>query len=131
MAAMVAPHFEALSSWAGQGGFGGNLTVVDKVPAEMLHLVDPHWYQFPPMNPLVNSTEMAVFGCRSKFKQFFSVMIFLFFVHSGTQFWASLWFCWALSQPSVMAASFLYSQRPKASVPHPTFSLSIWHSLIS
>lgn len=31
---------------------GGNLTVVDKVPQEMLYLVDAHWYQFPPMNPL-------------------------------------------------------------------------------
>ncbi|XP_072937592.1 opsin-1-like [Epargyreus clarus] len=29
-----------------------NETVVDKVLPEMLHLVDPHWYQFPPMNPL-------------------------------------------------------------------------------
>lgn len=29
-----------------------NLTVVDKVPASMLHMVDAHWYQFPPMNPL-------------------------------------------------------------------------------
>lgn len=33
------------------GGFG-NQTVVDKVLPEMLHMVDPHWYQFPPMNPL-------------------------------------------------------------------------------
>ncbi|ETN64002.1 opsin-1 [Anopheles darlingi] len=32
-----------------------NLTVVDKVPPEILHLVDPHWYQFPPMNPLWHS----------------------------------------------------------------------------
>jgi r-opsin len=30
----------------------GNLTVVDKVPFEMLELVDDHWYQFSPMNPL-------------------------------------------------------------------------------
>ncbi|KAF4529148.1 Long wavelength sensitive opsin 5 [Ephemera danica] len=29
-----------------------NYTVVDKVPADMLHLVDVHWQQFPPMNPL-------------------------------------------------------------------------------
>nr|BAQ54700.1 opsin, long-wavelength sensitive type [Sympetrum frequens] len=29
-----------------------NQTVVDMVPAEMLPWVDPHWYQFPPMNPL-------------------------------------------------------------------------------
>nr|APY20628.1 long wavelength sensitive opsin [Metrius contractus] len=31
---------------------GGNLTVVDKVPPDILHMVDAHWYQFPPMNPL-------------------------------------------------------------------------------
>lgn len=34
---------------------GGNLTVVDKVPLEMRFLVDSHWYQFPPMNPLWHS----------------------------------------------------------------------------
>lgn len=33
----------------------GNLTVVDKVPEEMRYLVDAHWYQFPPMNPLWHS----------------------------------------------------------------------------
>lgn len=33
------------------GGFG-NQTVVDRVLPEMLYMVDPHWYQFPPMNPL-------------------------------------------------------------------------------
>ncbi|XP_019559207.3 opsin-1-like [Aedes albopictus] len=32
-----------------------NLTVVDRVPADMLHMVDAHWYQFPPMNPLWHS----------------------------------------------------------------------------
>jgi len=30
----------------------GNYTVVDRVPEDILHMVDPHWYQFPPMNPL-------------------------------------------------------------------------------
>jgi len=30
----------------------GNYTVVDAAPKDMLDLVDPHWYQFPPMNPL-------------------------------------------------------------------------------
>jgi hypothetical protein len=30
----------------------GNFTVIDSVPEEMRYLVDPHWYQFPPMNPL-------------------------------------------------------------------------------
>ncbi|XP_046836016.1 rhodopsin-like [Vespa crabro] len=29
-----------------------NQTVADKVLPEMLHLIDPHWYQFPPMDPL-------------------------------------------------------------------------------
>ncbi|XP_014472264.1 PREDICTED: rhodopsin-like [Dinoponera quadriceps] len=29
-----------------------NQTVVDKVPPDMLHLVDPHWYHFPPLDPM-------------------------------------------------------------------------------
>ncbi|KAG5668274.1 hypothetical protein PVAND_016221 [Polypedilum vanderplanki] len=36
-------------------GIMGNMTVADKVPQDMLHLVDAHWYQFPPMNPLWHS----------------------------------------------------------------------------
>nr|APY20599.1 long wavelength sensitive opsin [Dastarcus helophoroides] len=40
-------------SWAAQrGGYGGNMTVVDKVLPDMLHMVDAYWYQYPPMNPL-------------------------------------------------------------------------------
>nr|QWV42659.1 long wavelength sensitive opsin 3 [Eulasia bombylius] len=34
------------------GGFRGNLTVVDLVPPDMLHMVDNHWYQYPPMDPM-------------------------------------------------------------------------------
>nr|QWV42653.1 long wavelength sensitive opsin 2 [Byturus ochraceus] len=51
MSVMVGPSFAA---WGAQhpGGFGGNITVVDKVPPDMLHLVGPHWYQFPPLDPL-------------------------------------------------------------------------------
>lgn len=51
MSVLGEPSF---ASWAAQrsGGFGGNLTVVDKVPTDMLHMVDAYWYQFPPMNPL-------------------------------------------------------------------------------
>jgi len=30
----------------------GNYTVVDAAPKDLLYLVHPHWYQFPPMNPL-------------------------------------------------------------------------------
>jgi len=43
----------------------GNMTVVDKVPTDMLDLIDPHWYQFPPMNPLWHSIlgfAMFIFG---------------------------------------------------------------------
>ncbi|CAG0917550.1 unnamed protein product [Notodromas monacha] len=32
----------------------GNGSIVDRVPADLLHLIDPFWYQFPPMNPAVN-----------------------------------------------------------------------------
>lgn len=42
----------AAYTWTAHGGGFGNQTVVDKVPPEMLHLVDVHWYQFPPINPL-------------------------------------------------------------------------------
>jgi len=52
MAAFVEPHYSAL--WQSQSGHG-NMTVVDKVPPEMMYLVDAHWYQFPPMNPLWHS----------------------------------------------------------------------------
>ncbi|KAJ0181192.1 hypothetical protein K1T71_003277 [Dendrolimus kikuchii] len=48
------PGVAALQAWGGQvAAYGAaNQTVVDKVPQDMLHMVDPHWYQFPPMNPL-------------------------------------------------------------------------------
>nr|QWV42671.1 long wavelength sensitive opsin 2 [Nedyus quadrimaculatus] len=51
MSVMGEPIF---ATWAAQRatGFGGNLTVVDKVPPEMLHMVDTYWYQFAPLNPL-------------------------------------------------------------------------------
>ncbi|XP_065335711.1 rhodopsin-like [Cloeon dipterum] len=44
--AMSGPVFEAYRSGV------TNLTVVDMVLPDMLHMVDPHWYKFPPMNPL-------------------------------------------------------------------------------
>lgn len=42
----------AAYTWTAAGGGFGNQTVVDKVLPEMLHMVDVHWYQFPPINPL-------------------------------------------------------------------------------
>ncbi|ETN59673.1 rhodopsin [Anopheles darlingi] len=50
MAAFAEPHFSAWTQTV-----VSNVTVVDKVPPEMLHMVDAHWYQFPPMNPLWHS----------------------------------------------------------------------------
>nr|APY20616.1 long wavelength sensitive opsin [Lepicerus sp. CRS-2017] len=41
--------------WASGAHGMSNMTVVDKVPPEMLFMVDAHWYQFPPMNPLWHS----------------------------------------------------------------------------
>nr|ADN96764.1 long wavelength-sensitive visual pigment [Heliconius hecale]ART29892.1 opsin [Heliconius atthis]ART29977.1 opsin [Heliconius hecale zuleika]ART30041.1 opsin [Heliconius melpomene]ART29896.1 opsin [Heliconius atthis] len=47
------PGAAALQAWGGQmAAFGSNETVVDKVLPDMLHLIDAHWHQFPPMNPL-------------------------------------------------------------------------------
>jgi hypothetical protein len=34
-------------------GLFGNGSIVDKIPADMLYLVDPHWNQFPPLEPLM------------------------------------------------------------------------------
>ncbi|OXU26320.1 hypothetical protein TSAR_000720 [Trichomalopsis sarcophagae] len=47
VASTIGPHFARQVMRA-----FGNLTVVDKVPPEMLHLVGPHWYQFPPLWPI-------------------------------------------------------------------------------
>nr|BAO03858.1 longwave opsin [Sogatella furcifera] len=59
MSLISEPSYNAYSAWYGAPGggghgmgMGGNQTVVDKVLPEMLHMVDSHWYQFPPMNPL-------------------------------------------------------------------------------
>nr|APY20606.1 long wavelength sensitive opsin 1 [Gyrinus marinus] len=46
------PHYAAWGTGPQSGALSGNMTVVDKVSADMLHMVDAHWYQFPPMNPL-------------------------------------------------------------------------------
>ncbi|KAI4464210.1 opsin [Holotrichia oblita] len=53
MSVLGEPRFSAWVAAARTGsGFGGNITVVDKVPPEMLHMVDEYWYQYPPLNPL-------------------------------------------------------------------------------
>jgi hypothetical protein len=42
MTVISEPSFSAAYARAQQGGFS-NLTVVDNVAPEMLHLIDPHW----------------------------------------------------------------------------------------
>jgi len=60
MAALLGePTFSALQKW---GSSGGNQTVVDMVRPEMLHMIDPHWYSFPPMNPLWHAILGFVIG---------------------------------------------------------------------
>lgn len=62
MTVMTGPSYEAYS-WGGQAGSRfGNQTVVDKVPPEMLHLIDAHWYQYPPLNPLWHAILGFVIG---------------------------------------------------------------------
>jgi r-opsin len=47
------PSFSAYQQpWGNNGGWGANMTVVDKVLPDMLSMIDPHWNQFAPMNPL-------------------------------------------------------------------------------
>ncbi|XP_069990889.1 rhodopsin-like [Penaeus vannamei] len=58
----------------------GNYTVVDTVPKELLHMVDSHWYQFPPMNPLWYSLVgfwMVVMGCLSVAGNFVVIWVFM------------------------------------------------------
>ncbi|KAL6423807.1 hypothetical protein ACFW04_010338 [Cataglyphis niger] len=62
MMSIVSGPSHAAYTWTAQGGGFGNQTVVDKVPPEMLHLVDAHWYQFPPMNPLWHAVLGFVIG---------------------------------------------------------------------
>ncbi|EDS36738.1 opsin-1 [Culex quinquefasciatus] len=60
------PSLPMALSWG--SGPVSNMTVVDKVLPDMLHLVDAHWYQFPPMNPLWHSIlgfAIFVLGCVS------------------------------------------------------------------
>nr|QWV42711.1 long wavelength sensitive opsin [Epuraea ocularis] len=61
MSVMGHPSFAAYSG--SPSSASGNLTVVDKVPPDMMHLVDAYWYQFPPMNPLWHGILGFVIGC--------------------------------------------------------------------
>jgi r-opsin len=69
MTSSSGPVFAALTAMAQRGsgfsGYGGfnNQTVVDKAPPEIHHMIDPYWYQFPPMNPLWYGILGFVIGC--------------------------------------------------------------------
>lgn len=58
MSGIPGPSYAA---W-GSGTKFGNQTVVDKISADMLHLIDPHWYQYPPLNPLWHAILGFVIG---------------------------------------------------------------------
>lgn len=45
----------AFAAYQSLGGHQGNMSVVDMVLPDMLHMIDPHWYQFKPMNELWHS----------------------------------------------------------------------------
>ena len=49
------PGFVQQMPQMGMGGafFGNGSSIVDKIPRDMLYMVDPHWNQFPPLNPLM------------------------------------------------------------------------------
>nr|WCQ76416.1 long wavelength sensitive opsin [Notolioon sp. CRS 2022] len=69
MSVMGEPSFAAWTAQRGaSSGFGGNITVVDKVLPEMLYMVDAYWYQFAPLNPLwhgILGFVIGVLGCIS------------------------------------------------------------------
>nr|QWV42722.1 long wavelength sensitive opsin [Sinodendron cylindricum] len=65
MSVLGEPRFAAMLAPAAQrgGGYGGgNITVVDSVLPDMLHMVDAYWYQFPPLNPLWHAILGFVIG---------------------------------------------------------------------
>ncbi|XP_042242908.1 rhodopsin-like isoform X2 [Homarus americanus] len=58
----------------------GNYTVVDSASQEILHMVDPHWYQYPPMNPLwygLLAIFMVVMGTLSVCGNFVVIWVFM------------------------------------------------------
>nr|WCQ76407.1 long wavelength sensitive opsin 1 [Ptosima undecimmaculata] len=62
----------SFAPWAAKriasGGYGGNISVVDKALPEMLQLIDPHWYQHAPLDPLwygIQGCVIATLACIS------------------------------------------------------------------
>nr|BAQ54723.1 opsin, long-wavelength sensitive type [Orthetrum albistylum] len=50
---------EPKAFWGGRT----NVTMVDMVLPDMLPLIDSHWYQFPPMSPVINHILGFIIGC--------------------------------------------------------------------
>ncbi|XP_043600551.1 rhodopsin, long-wavelength [Bombus pyrosoma] len=59
MISVSGPSYEAYTYGAQRFA---NQTVVDRVPPDMLHLIDAHWYQFPPLNPMWHAILGFVIG---------------------------------------------------------------------
>jgi len=65
----------------------GNVTVVDKVLPDMLEMIDPYWYQFPPLNPLWHSIlgfVMVIFTIVALAGNFVVISIFISTAHLRT-----------------------------------------------
>jgi r-opsin len=69
----------AFAAYQSGGFIGGNLTVLDLAPPEIRHMINPHWGQFPPMNPLWHSIlgfAMFVFGMVSMIGNYIVISVF-------------------------------------------------------
>ncbi|XP_017869764.1 PREDICTED: opsin Rh6 [Drosophila arizonae] len=58
---------------------GSNLSLAESVPAEIMHMVDPYWYQWPPMEPMwfgIIGFVIAVLGVMSLAGNFIVMYVF-------------------------------------------------------
>nr|APY20492.1 long wavelength sensitive opsin [Cucujus clavipes] len=76
----------SMAAWAAQraSGYAGNITVVDKVLPDMLHMVDAYWYQFAPMNPLWHGILGFIIGVLGVISVFGNGMVIYIFAGTKT-----------------------------------------------
>jgi len=58
---------------------GRNVSLAESVPAEIMHMVDPYWYQWPPMEPMwfgIIGFVIAILGIMSLSGNFIVMYIF-------------------------------------------------------
>nr|APY20622.1 long wavelength sensitive opsin [Meloe violaceus] len=84
MSVMDRPNFVASAAQRSASAYGSNLSVVDKVLPDMLHMVDAYWYQFPPMNPLWHGILGFVIGVLGFISIIGNGMVIYIFSHTKT-----------------------------------------------